>query len=75
MEGICPICKSPVIESQFCKRHHRAHLELQNAFHIWQVAYGNELTKKDFLERLLKLPETGQAAREVSSYLLEKGSI
>ena len=49
-------------------------MQLEAAFGKWQVAYSSEVTKRAFLERLLQLPETGQRAREVASFLLEKDS-
>lgn len=47
---------------------------MEAAFGKWQVAYSSEVTKRAFLERLLQLPETGQRAREVAGFLLEKAS-
>jgi hypothetical protein len=37
-------------------------------------AYGGQLDKKAFLERVLQLPETGQKAKEVIQFLLKKES-
>jgi hypothetical protein len=75
MQGTCPVCNDATAErSQFCKPHHQAHVQLESAFGKWQLAYGNEMSKRAFLERILQLPETGQKAREVASFLLEKDS-
>lgn len=72
MQGTCPICSvSATLESRFCKSHHRAHLALEAAFTKWQRAYGNELTRRIFFERLLQLPETGQKVREIIFFFLE----
>lgn len=60
--------------SPFCKRHNRAHKQLESAFGKWKSAYGGQLDKKAFLERVLQLPETGQKAKEVIQFLLEKES-
>jgi len=75
MQCICRVCSDITVEGlQFCKAHHRAYVQLEAAFGKWQVAYTSEVTKRAFLERLLQLPETGQRAREVASFLLEKDS-
>ena len=75
MQSICRVCSDITVEgSQFCKVHDRAYVQLEAAFGKWQVAYSSEVTKRAFLERLLQLPETGQRAREVASFLLEKDS-
>jgi hypothetical protein len=49
-------------------------VQLEAAFGKWQLAYSGEVSKSAFLERLLQLPETGQRAREVAIFLLEKDS-
>lgn len=75
MQSICRVCSDTTVEgSRFCKPHHRAHVQLEAAFGKWQVAYSSQVTKRAFLERLLQLPETGQRAHEVASFLLEKDS-
>lgn len=75
MDVACPICKNPVVEeSRFCKPHHRAHVSLESAFKRWQLACGNEMNRRSFLECVSQLPETGQKAREVASFLLEEDS-
>jgi hypothetical protein len=47
---------------------------LESVFGKWKSAYGGQLDKKAFLERLLELPETGEKAKEVIQFLLEKES-
>jgi hypothetical protein len=58
-------------ELQFCKQHHRAHVQVETAFGKWKLAYGNQLDKKRFLERVLQLPETGLKAKEVIRFVLD----
>jgi hypothetical protein len=58
--------------SRFCKRHDRAHEQLDSAFGKWKSAYGGQLDKKAFLERVLQFPDTGQKVKEVIHFLLEK---
>ena len=75
MQDICAICANPTIEgSEHCTSHNRAFSQIESAFRKWQTAYGNGLDKRAFLERLLQLSETGQKAREVATFLLEKDS-
>lgn len=75
MQSVCRVCSETTVEgSCFCKPHHRAHVQLEAAFGKWQLAYSGEVSKSAFLERLLQLPETGQRAREVAIFLLEKDS-
>jgi hypothetical protein len=45
---------------------------LKSAFWKWESAYGGQLDKKAFFERVLGLSDTGQKAREVIDFLLEK---
>lgn len=69
----CPICNIPAVgDSRFCKRHHQAHDQLESAFEKWKSAYGGQLGKKTFLERVLQMPDTGQKVQEVIHFLLER---
>jgi len=71
----CPICNNATVEgSLFCRAHDRAQVQFESAFGKWQHAYGSQLEKRAFLERLLQLPETGRKSCEVARFLLEKGS-
>jgi len=45
---------------------------LELAFVKWRSAYGDQLDKKVFFDRVLGLAGTGQKAREVIQFLLEK---
>ena len=45
---------------------------MESAFAKWRSAYGGELDRKAFLERVLQAPEIGQKVREVIHFLLEK---
>jgi hypothetical protein len=37
---------------------------------VWLKAYNQKLTIVEYLEKLMKLPETGRAVREVISHIL-----
>jgi len=74
MKNTCSICGSQTVEnSQYCRLHHRAHLDLELAFGKWKLAYANEIDKKTFLERVQQFSETGAKARDVAAFLLRKG--
>ena len=74
MQPACPICSSPTAEeSRFCKRHHLAQEELESAFAKWRSAYGGQLDREGFLERVLQARETGQKVREIICFLREAG--
>ena len=45
---------------------------MESAFEKWKSAYGEQLDKKIFFERVLQLPDTGQKVTEVIRFLLEK---
>jgi hypothetical protein len=73
MQDVCPICNSAVFEeSRFCKQHDWAHMQVEMAFGKWKSAYGGQLDKNVFLERILQLPETGLKVKEVIRFVLEK---
>jgi len=73
MQVSCLICSNRRFEeSEFCKAHHRAYVQLESSFGKWRLAYGDEIGRRAFLERILQLPETGQKAREVGLFFLEK---
>jgi hypothetical protein len=73
MQDVCPICNGAVFEeSRFCKQHDRAHMQVEMAFGKWRSAFGDQLDKNAFLERILQLPETGLKAKEVIRFVLEK---
>ena len=47
-------------------------MQVETAFGKWKSAYGDQLDKNAFLERVLQLPETGLRAKEVIRFVLEK---
>lgn len=73
MAEVCAICgRTKVASSEFCENHQMAKLNLDKAYEAWRRAYGGELSTEDYFSRILKLSETGQAAREVAKYLLAR---
>jgi hypothetical protein len=47
-------------------------MQVETVFGKWKSAYGDQLDKNTFLERVLELPETGQKVKEVIRFVLEK---
>ena len=55
--------------TDLCANHSEAYGKVKGAYSLWFAAYGN-LTRDDFLKRLVVLPETGDRAREVVRFLI-----
>ncbi len=55
-------------KADYCAPHNRAYESVKHAFSAWTTAYGT-LSRSDFLNRLGKLPGTGQTAREIVEFL------
>jgi len=57
-------------EGEFCKWHKLSYEKLKETFKRWQDAL--EISWKQFLEEVIKNPNTGEWAREVAAYILKK---
>lgn len=68
--ALCDRAKEPT--SDYCSFHNTARINLDNAYSTWKKAYGGNLTKDEYFNRLEKLSETGGAARELIRYLRRK---
>jgi hypothetical protein len=66
----CRLCRRET-DSEFCAYHSRARSEVAGAYKSWSEAYG-ELTWREYLNRVIKNPETGQWAVEVAKLMLDK---
>ncbi len=67
----CALCeRTKEQESEFCDLHNSAKLNIDQAYTAWISALGGNLTFRDYLERIMKLGETGKFARDVASQLL-----
>ncbi len=63
----CSICSRPRTEdSEYCKYHHLANLNLRMRYRDWERAYGS-LSWESYLESVSKLSESGKWVREVTS--------
>lgn len=68
----CIICqREQEASSELCRYHSVADENLRAGYEKWCYAYG-ELSWKDYLKRLLELPETGAWVKEVASWELKK---
>ena len=75
MSENCTLCDSPQLEgSEFCELHCKAKLSLDECYKIWLKAYDGELSMQSYLQEVLRLQETGQAAKEVAAHLLKSRS-
>jgi hypothetical protein len=69
----CHLCKSDAASSSdLCATHKIAETNVKTAFSEWLRAFNGEISMKEYLERIVKLPETGEKAKEIAAYLLKK---
>ncbi len=67
----CALCERPKEQkSEFCDLHNSARLNIDQAYAAWISAFEGKLSFRDYLERIMKLGETGKFARDVASQLL-----
>lgn len=65
------VCQAQIeASSRFCPIHTRAFLNLREAFTKWTLGYGG-VARDEFLQRILRLSETGQKTKEVARFLIE----
>ncbi|HXX72848.1 MAG TPA: hypothetical protein VEI80_04065 [Candidatus Acidoferrales bacterium] len=70
MVGGCPICRKPSVpNSDFCILHFEAMKSIEDGYVKWCSAFGQEITRRDYFQRLLRLEETGTAAKKVIEYM------
>jgi len=70
MADQCRICRRPPkAPSEYCTLHTSALENVENAYSSWSKAYDGKLTKKEFLDRIASLPDTGRWAKEVVQHL------
>jgi len=69
----CPVCRRRrESESEFCSLHSRAMKNIIEAREKWCLAFGQELARPEYFERLLRLEATGTAVKDVIIYLQRK---
>ncbi len=45
---------------------------MKDGFKKWTRAFGGNVSMEEYLEQIIRLPQTGKKAREVAGYLLKK---
>lgn len=72
MLRLCPICKRVASSSSnYCEAHGAAESNLITAYKAWVQAF-EDISMKEFLQKVADLPETGNKAKEMARHLLEK---
>lgn len=74
MEKKCAICDGLDKEFNLCKIHLKAYENLNVGYEDWVKALNNELSMNECLNQILNLQDTGNAIREVATYLLENNT-
>jgi len=59
-------------EAEFCPLHSTALKKLEDSYLKWRLAFGDDLSRDEYLMRLGTLPETGPAVRQMIGYLQTK---
>jgi hypothetical protein len=74
----CPICQEEVGHripgGPLCPSHKSALDKIRECYNEWVRAYGS-LTKEQYLQLLIKNPNSGEWVTEVARYLLEFGEM
>lgn len=66
----CRLCERET-DSELCAYHARARTEVETAYKSWNEAY-SVLAWHEYLNRVIRNPETGQWAIEVAKLMLAK---
>lgn len=65
----CNICERQA-EADLCQYHLEAKSKVETAYRRWVEAYGT-ISRKEYLELVVKNPETGEWASDAAKMLLE----
>lgn len=65
----CSVCERQA-ETDLCQYHLEAKNEVENAYRGWCEAYGT-ISREEYLERVIKNPETGEWVMDVAKMLLD----
>jgi len=69
----CKACLSEKIFSHgYCSKHYNILKNLEKHFKVWSDIYTNNISWNEYLDRLLKLKDTGIYVREVIHAELKK---
>lgn len=73
MAAHCPLCERSIQSSEeFCSLHRVAQANLESAYESWRNAHSGQLSRSEYIARLEKLPETGNAVKTLIKYRREK---
>jgi len=72
----CPVCQEEAGHEfrgeSLCPSHKGALDKIREHYKLWVTAYGS-LTKEEYLQLLIKNPNSGEWVAEVARYLLKMG--
>jgi len=72
----CPVCQGEadheIRGGSLCPSHKAALDKIREHYKVWVSAYGS-LTKEEYLQLLIRNPNSGEWVTEVAKYLLEVG--
>jgi hypothetical protein len=69
----CLICNIGRYEDgDFCALHKVACENLSHAYGFWNQAFSSVIPWSEYLENIIRLPETGYAVRQVAEYFRNK---
>jgi hypothetical protein len=63
----CALCGRTAV-TEFCMYHQAAKEKVEAAFLLWKEAYGT-IEWKDYLDRVIYNPQTGQWSKEIAEML------
>ena len=70
MDKKCLLCDRSITESKLCEIHLIAYHNLNDSNKKWLKAFNGKLTMEEFLEKIVKLQDTGNVVKEVAMHLL-----
>jgi hypothetical protein len=72
--AVCRLCKRErAPSSEFCSYHLKAKKNIESGYSQWAEAYG-DITWKEYLQRVVGNPETGQWAKEMAELLSKEST-
>lgn len=74
MDCIIPVCVRDPGTTDYCNKHQAALDNIEETMSKWQISYGEDYTRKEYLDRLAHDFEigSGEWVIEVAEFLLER---
>lgn len=68
----CAVCGLKIVDAanSLCATHLESYRNLNDSYSRWFMAYG-EITRENFLRRLITRPETGSRVKETAEFLIK----